>query len=159
MQRLRNSEENCSYQSAIMQIIAIWLMVNAFLRFFKWTPPIQANRAVIFLLEGLVKNLAVCFCFCFHFVFFVFLPKFLVSGPIRPVPIVPGNFWLLEQLSEVLVTSSNFLPFWAIFEFKARIKLEKFYFCEILLRVKRGLSSPEIYDMKTWGNFGATFEI
>lgn len=86
-------------------------MVNAFLRFFKWTPPIQANRAVIFLLEGLVKNLAVCFCFCFHFVFFVFLPKFLVSGPIRPVPIVPGNFWLLEQLSEVLVTSSNFLPF------------------------------------------------
>ena len=41
--------------------------------------------------------------FLFLFSFFVFLPKFLVLGPIRPVPIVPGNFWLFEQLSEVLV--------------------------------------------------------
>jgi len=32
-----------------------------------------------------VKDLAVCCCFCFRFFVFV-LPKFLVSGPIRPVP-------------------------------------------------------------------------
>ena len=81
---------------------------------------------------------------------FLFLPKFLVLGPIRPVPIVPGNFWLFEQLSEVLVASSNFLPFWAIFEVRAHIKhkrindfVEKFYFCEILQRIKRGFSSLE----------------
>ena len=48
-----------------MQINA---MINTFLRgVLKWTPPIQANRAVFFLLEETVKNLAVCFCF---FVFF-----------------------------------------------------------------------------------------
>ena len=93
-----------------MQVNAMINTFSTFLRgVLKWTPPIQANRAVFFLLEGLVKNLAVCFCFCFRFLFF--LPKFLVLGPIRPVPIVPCNFWLFEQLSEVLVTSSNFLPF------------------------------------------------
>ena len=149
MQRLRNFEETCSCDSAIMQINA---MINTFTTFLrgvlKWTPPIQANRAVFFFAGRTSEKFSCLFLFLFSF--FVFLPKFLVLGPIRPVPIVPGNFWLFEQLSEVLVTSSNFLPFWAIFEFRAHIKherindfIEKFYLCEILQRIKRGFSSLE----------------
>ena len=76
---------------------------------FKVDPSYSSKSRRIFFTGRTSEKFSCLFLFLFSF--FVFLPKFLVLGPIRPVPIVPGNFWLFKQLSEVLVTSSNFLPF------------------------------------------------
>ena len=78
-----------------MQVNAMINTFSTFLRgVLKWTPPIQVNRAVFFFAGRTSEKFRCLFLFLFSF--FVFLPKFLVLGPIRPVPIVPGNFWLFE---------------------------------------------------------------
>ena len=69
-------------------------------------------------------------------------------GTDRPVRIVLGNFWRLEQLLAVLATSRNFLSFWAIFQQNINTKHEKksaisqkTSIHQNFVKVKRGFSS------------------